>query len=294
MATGAASTEQARHSSYFSLFGKLVFWQNSRRLEKLFTVIHEDDDLLVVHKPADLVCHPTKGDEYSSLISRARLYRGDSGTPHLVNRLDRETSGIVLIAKNAIAAGELGKIWETRAVTKEYVAMVHGRVAAEQGIIEAPLGKDTNSIVAIKDCVRSDGAAAQTEYWVETRFSRLDLTAEEADLKGFEGSNPLSTDFTQLRVIPRTGRKHQIRIHLAHIGHPIVGDKLYGGDEDLYLALVEGRLTDSQQVRLILPNHALQAVRLVFNWREVIYDFNSPPDEGFNRFPKGQAPTEGK
>ena len=79
----------------------------------LFEILFEDADLLVVNKPADLVCHPTKGDEYSSLISRARLHLPGT-TPHLVNRLDRETSGVVVIAKNAAAAGELGRSWESR------------------------------------------------------------------------------------------------------------------------------------------------------------------------------------
>lgn len=84
---------------------------DSPHLEKLFEIIHEDDDLLVVNKPAGLVCHPTKGDEYSSLISRARIYLKNSVTPHLVHRLDRETSGVVLFAKNSVVARELGKIW---------------------------------------------------------------------------------------------------------------------------------------------------------------------------------------
>ena len=244
-------------------------------MNKLFAVIHENEDLLVVHKPAGLVCHPTKGDEFSSLISRARLYLKDSTPPHLVNRLDRETSGLVLIAKNALVAGELGKIWETRAVTKEYLAIVHGHLSAEQGTIDAPLGKDLHSIVAIKDCVRPDGTPAQTEFWVERRFSRPDLSA---------ASSSNGTLFTLLRVAPRTGRKHQIRIHLAHLGHPIVGDKLYGGDEDLYLALVENRLTDLQRQRLILSHHALHAGRLAFTWRGHNLAFSTPPEPAFTSF----------
>ncbi len=176
-------------------------------MEKLFNIIHEDVDLLVVHKPADLVCHPTKGDEYSSLISRARIYLKAASEPHLVNRLDRETSGLVVIAKTVLAARELGKIWETRTIQKEYVAIVHGHVAAEQGMIDAPLGKDETSIVAIKDCVRPDGAAAQTEFFVEKRFERK------------------SVKFTLLRLLPRTGRKHQIRIHLQHLAIPSLAIK---------------------------------------------------------------------
>jgi len=190
--------------------------------------------------------------------------------PRLVHRLDRETSGLVLIAKNADAARELGKIWETRAVQKEYLAIVHGHVAAEHGIIDAPLGRDEASIVAIKDCVRPDGTPAQTEFFVEKRFSR-----------------PNAAAFSLLRLHPQTGRKHQIRIHLAHIGHPIVGDKIYGGDPDLYLALVERRLTEEQRRRLLLPQHALHAGRLQFEWRGQNYDFTTPPEPFFLQFVAG-------
>jgi 23S rRNA pseudouridine1911/1915/1917 synthase len=266
-------------------------------LEKLFDILHEDADLLVVNKPAGLVCHPTKGDEFSSLISRARLYLKPSTlnlqpSTHLVNRLDRETSGVVLIAKNAETAGELGKIWEARAVQKEYLAIVHGHVRDDHGLIDAPLGKDERSRVAIKDCVRPDGAPAQTEYWVGQRFSaRVQaLACSNSTLKRElphitpSTLNPQPSTFSLLRLIPRTGRKHQIRIHLAHLGHPIVGDKLYGGDEDLYLALVENRLTDEQRARLILPYHALHARAVRFTWRGRPVEFSCAPEPWFTDF----------
>jgi len=317
----------------------------SPRLENLLNIIHEDAGLLVINKPAGLVCHPTKGDEFSSLISRARLYlnsslsansggeasrvaelyagRGEvvpsstlNCTPngfgaqpstHLINRLDRETSGIVIVAKNSEIAGELGKIWEARAVGKEYLAIVHGHVRDDHGLIDAPLGKDERSIVAVKDCVRPDGAPSQTEFRVERRFDKPErrsptrredqvgvqaLACSNSTLKrelqpaGSEIGAPsnLAGAFTLLRLIPRTGRKHQIRIHLAHLGHPIVGDKLYGGDEDLYMALVENRLTPEQLARLILPHQALHARAVRFIWRGQPVEFSCAPEPWFLEF----------
>ncbi|MEI6783515.1 MAG: pseudouridine synthase [Verrucomicrobiota bacterium] len=99
---------------------------------KLFEIIYEDSELLIINKPAGLVCHPTKTDECSSLISRARLHLGPDSRPHLVNRLDRETSGVTIAAKDLETARELRRIWENRQVEKDYLAIMHGlpRLAA--------------------------------------------------------------------------------------------------------------------------------------------------------------------
>ena len=205
-----------------------------------------------------------------------------------MNRLDRETSGVNIVAKNSIVAGELGKILEGRAIQKEYLAIVHCHVRDENGIIDAPLGKDERSRVAVKDCVRPDGAPSQTEFWVERRFNRLTVGRESSraeiisESQGSTESRP--TAFSLLRVQPRTGRKHQIRIHLAHLGHAIVGDKLYGGDEDMYLALVENRLTPAQRASLIFESHALHARAVRFVWRGRETEFSCEPEPWFTGF----------
>ncbi len=243
----------------------------------------EDSELLVLNKPAGLVCHPTKSDATSSLIGRVRLYLGPAAAPQLINRLDRETSGLVLIAKTPPAARALRRLWETRAVTKTYLAIVHGVPGTPAGEVEAPLGPDPASPVAIKDCVRPDGAPARTRWRVLRSWRRA------------EGR------FSLLEVEPLTGRKHQIRIHLAHLGHPIVGDKIYGGDERVYLDFVSGRLTEAQRARLLLPFHALHAAGLTFTWQDREWRFAALPEPWFSDFLAGEelpagsgSPTDAK
>src|SRR5262249_42296878 len=131
---------------------------------------------------------------------------------------------------------------------------------------EFPLGKDETSQVAIKDCVRPDGAQAVTEFFVVRRFLRR------------------GRSFTLLRLLPQTGRKHQLRIHLSAIGHPIVGDKLYGDKEDIYLAFCQKRLTPAHWEELGLANQALHSrgIRFVCSGEERV--FEAPPDAKFSDF----------
>jgi 23S rRNA pseudouridine1911/1915/1917 synthase len=245
---------------------KAGFGVDRRVSEALLNILFEDADLLVVNKPADLVCHPSKTGPLSSLIGRLRLYLGEGATPHLINRLDRETSGVVVVAKNLDAARELRRTWENREVRKTYWAVVHGWPEKTEGVIDAPIGDDEQSEVTIKGRVREDGAPSATAYRELRRWTRS------------EGP------FALLEVQPSTGRKHQIRIHLSHIGHPVVGDKLYGGDEHLYLDFVKKRLNDAQRRILMLANQALHAreAQLVFRGQE--WRFTAEPEAEFAGF----------
>ena len=231
----------------------------------LFDVVSEDDEFLVINKPAGLVCHPTKGDVYSSLISRARLYLGGESEPHMINRLDRETSGIVMVAKTAEANSGLRKLWESRLVEKEYLAIVHEELRGALEIV-APIGPDERSEVGIKDCVRADGAESRTKVFGLRSFAKQGRT------------------FSLVRVVLYTGRKHQIRIHLGYVGHPIVGDKLYGGDEKLYLAFVRDQLSAEQRARLMTENQCLYARMVRFDWFGEMRTYVAEPERWFTEF----------
>ena len=199
----------------------------------------------------------------SSLIGRVRLHLGNA-EGRLVNRLDRETSGVVLVAKGANAARELGRLlMQPGAVAKKYWAVVHGHLRQSPVVIDAPLGRDERSQVAIKDCVRADGAAARTSIDVLERLERH------------------GRQMTWVDVTPATGRKHQIRIHLAHIGHPIVGDKIYGSDELIYLRFVTNRLTEADRRELVIEHHALHARSIAFEWRGQNRVFDAPARTGW-------------
>lgn len=198
----------------------------------------EDERLLVVDKPAGIVCHPSKAGSRSSLVGAVREYCGLPAV-HLVFRLDRETSGIVVLAKDAETASALQQALQRRQIAKTYLAVLWGELRGRVRV-DQPLADDRASPVSIKSAVVPGGQPAVTVF------------------------SPLHTaeGFTLCRAEPETGRKHQIRAHAQWLGFPVVGDKLYGPDPRCFLDFIERGWTPELAERLLLPRHALHCAEI--------------------------------
>jgi len=250
-----------------------------------FKIIDETGDYIVIDKPPFLLSHPTKPTTQPTLWKELRellaFEIAGGGQVSIVNRLDRETSGLVLVAKTAAAARKFGLLMQQQKVHKEYLATVWGWPNWERKTVDAPLdrqGKHQPSAIWLKRTIHPHGAPAETEFRVERRFakrsvasssadSRLPLPGQEKDegedRKKFRANQSARAEkFSLVRAIPLTGRTHQIRVHLASVGHPVVGDKIYGHDEQLYLRFIETGWTPELQQRLLLPRHALHSAKL--------------------------------
>jgi 23S rRNA pseudouridine1911/1915/1917 synthase len=241
-----------------------------------FKIVDETDDYAVVDKPPFLLIHPTKPDGARSLWQELRgLFAFEiaaGGQVSIVNRLDRETSGLVLVAKKADVARRFGLLMQLRRLRKEYLAIVWGWPEWKSKIVNAPLvrqGNHQRSAIWLKQMIHPAGAPAQTELRVERRFIRGAPKATPART----GHTLPSDKFSLVRAIPHTGRTHQIRVHLASIGHPIVGDKIYGPDEKLYLRFIETGWTSDLERELLLPRHALHSALLAI---EGVREWTSP------------------
>ncbi len=176
------------------------------------TVLYEDGDVLVVDKPPFLVVHPTKGHPEGTLanaLSHHQYQIGQNYKIRFINRLDRDTSGIVLIAKNAFAQQIVSEQMQAKSVDKFYLAVVEGEIKDDKGTIDLPIDREAE--MDIKRIVIDTGLASITHYEVLERFK----------------------DYTYVKISLETGRTHQIRVHFSHIGHPILGDHLYGQVSDM-------------------------------------------------------------
>lgn len=216
-------------------------------IEDELSTLYEDRDVLAVDKPPMLPVHPSGRHMGDSVIQRIHArYGADklerSVRPRLCHRIDRETSGIVLIGLHPQAHAEVRRQFEAHEVEKEYLAIVQGHPTSDSGVCELPIGSARGSAIGLKMACRIDGDEAKTAWRVVSRHRGCAV------------------------VLCRlyTGRQHQIRVHMESIGHPLIGDKLYGYGEEYFQRYNDGELTPDDIKKLELPRQALHHHRLVF------------------------------
>jgi len=231
-------------------------------------IIAESPEWIVISKPPLMQVHPSKPSDETTMWHLLRdllaFELANGGQVSIINRLDRETSGLVLIAKSHAAARHFCMLMERGRVAKQYDAIVWGWPAGDEFTVDEPLlrqGIHAPSRIYLKQCVHPEGAAARTRFRVARRFSR-------------EGEGKLAL----VRAFPETGRMHQIRVHLAHAGHAVVGDKIYGPSENHYLTFIETGWTPALEKALLLRRHALHSAVLEIPGDGLRWDAPLPAD----------------
>ncbi len=218
------------------------------------SILYEDDDLLIIDKHDDIIVHPARGNQSGTLINGLAWHLrhtgggslsdvgADQARPGVVHRLDRHTTGVMVVAKNETAHWRLGKQFEERRTRKRYLALVHGAVEPAADVIDLPLGK--HPTIKHRNTVRWDdtGKQAVTLYRVLEHYG----------------------DFSLVEVELRTGRTHQIRVHLSHLGWPIAGDDLYGGRHIEVRDVLPPDQSEGDRRRVLLSRQALHAAMLGF------------------------------
>jgi len=228
-------------------------------------VVYEDDDVLAINKQADLIIHPARGNWTGTLVNGLAYYfkanwrnisdlptSGEIFRPGIVHRLDRDTTGIILIAKTDLALWRLGRQFELRRVHKTYTAIVHGLIKLDEDIIDAPIGRHPKFRDKYAVHRRTGKPYPATTKDAVTRYKVLDRIQNVGQSKAA---------FTVVELYPKTGRTHQLRVHMSCIGHPIVGDKMYGGGP-IYRSQLAGH-ADRAEGPLIL-RQALHAHTIEF------------------------------
>lgn len=220
----------------------------------VYGVLYQDDDVVVIDKPAGLVVHPGSGNADRTLVN-GLVYRfpeiasvGQPGRPGIVHRLDKDTSGVMIAARSHSAYQALVDMMASHSIQRQYIALVHGIIENEKGVVEAPIGRSHRNVTQM--AVSSSGKDATTNYEVVSRFN-----------------DPIAATLLELSL--ETGRTHQIRVHMRAIDHPVIGDKLYSRHNSLNLA-----------------RPFLHSARISFEHPSTgaILEFNSPMPEDLRQF----------
>lgn len=228
-------------------------------------LVFEDEHLAIIDKPAGLVVHPAPGHWDDTLVNAlvargTTLAGGAEGRPGIVHRLDRDTSGLMIVAKTDLAHRRLGSAIAARRVSRSYAALAWGHLDASPLTIEAPIARHPQDRKRM--AVSAGGRAARTDAWVVARFDTVEL----------------------LRLELHTGRTHQIRLHLEHIGHPVVGDPVYGGGGSRRISGSNRRAAD--RIAAAAPRQALHAAALAFR-----HPVSGAPLEFTSEWPVDLSPT---